>query len=95
MNIGESIRMLRKAAGMSQQELADKVGLSRPAISQIEGGKNHPTERTLDAICETLYITPGVLYIFSLRREDMPARNRKTFDLLFPTIKAMLMQLIA
>ena len=95
MNIGDSIRTLRKAAGLTQEELAEKVGVSRPAITQIERGKVYPAGKTQDAICAALGIAPVVLYLLSLEREDIPARNRKAFDLMYPSIKAMLMQLFA
>jgi transcriptional regulator with XRE-family HTH domain len=37
--IGERIRFLRKQAELSQEDLADKVGLKRASIAQIETGK--------------------------------------------------------
>lgn len=36
---GEKIKELRACFGMSQQELADKLNISRPAVSQIEKGE--------------------------------------------------------
>lgn len=38
-HIGKQIRELRKLRGWKQYELAEKVGLSRPAICNIEAGK--------------------------------------------------------
>lgn len=37
-SIGQRIKDLRKAKGMSQQKLAELLGISRPTISQIENG---------------------------------------------------------
>ena len=42
MEIGEKIRTLRKAAGLSQQQLADELGLSEKSIQRYERGKNPP-----------------------------------------------------
>ena len=39
-DIGELIRAERKARGLTQQELADKVGCSRMTISDLESGQN-------------------------------------------------------
>lgn len=36
---GSWLRMLREDKGMSQQELADKMGLNQTTISKIEAGK--------------------------------------------------------
>jgi transcriptional regulator with XRE-family HTH domain len=38
VSIGQRIKDLRKAKGMSQQKLAEFLGVSRPTISQIENG---------------------------------------------------------
>ena len=38
MNMAERIQFLRKAKGISQEELADKVGVSRQAVSKWESG---------------------------------------------------------
>lgn len=41
--IVEQFKKLRLANGMSHEELARKSGVSRPAISHIEGGKRKPS----------------------------------------------------
>ena len=47
--IGSRISALRKKAGLSQAELADKLGISPQAVSKWESGKNLPD---IDAFCE-------------------------------------------
>ena len=42
---------LRKALGMTQEEFAAKMNLSRSYINLIEMGKKVPAERTLKDIC--------------------------------------------
>lgn len=39
MNLSERIRIARRSAGLTQRELADKVGIAQTAISQLESGK--------------------------------------------------------
>jgi len=41
MNIADRIQNLRKTKGISQEELADKVGVSRQAVSKWEVNKAH------------------------------------------------------
>ena len=54
--IGRQIRELRLLRGWKQYELADKVGLSRPAICNIESGKRSLTLNTLKRFCEVFEI---------------------------------------
>lgn len=42
MNIGDRIHSLRKSKGISQEELADKIGVSRQAVSKWESEQNTP-----------------------------------------------------
>ena len=62
MDIGERIRFVRKLKGMTQMELAEKVGLgnddnARTRISQYENGIRTPKEETLEKISEALGVT--------------------------------------
>lgn len=41
-NIGSHIRSLRDAKGLSQEELGEKVGLTRDSVGGIERGKIYP-----------------------------------------------------
>lgn len=38
MNLADRIQCLRKAKGISQEELAEHVGISRQAVSKWESG---------------------------------------------------------
>lgn len=54
--IGRQIRELRVRRGWKQYELAEKVGMSRPAICNIEAGKRSLTLNTLKRFCEVFGI---------------------------------------
>lgn len=56
MNIGKKLKELRLSRGWKQTDVADKVGLSRPAISNIESGKRALTLSTLQRFCEVFNI---------------------------------------
>lgn len=45
MNIADRIQYLRKQKGYSQEELADKVGVSRQAVSKWESEQSTPDLR--------------------------------------------------
>ena len=54
--IGHQLKELRISRGWKQKELADKVGLSRPAMSNIESGKRSLTLNTLKRFCEVFNV---------------------------------------
>lgn len=43
MSIGTEIKRRREAAGMTQLDLADKLGVARSLIAQYERGSKQPT----------------------------------------------------
>src|SRR5687768_17010398 len=48
---GERLRRLREAAGLTQEELAERAGLSRDAVSALERGhRRHPHPETVRAL---------------------------------------------
>jgi len=56
------IKAARAALDMSQQELADKVGVSRQTINAIEKGDYNPTIKLCIAICKVLGKTLDELF---------------------------------
>ena len=56
---GLAIKELRKAAGISQRELADRSGIAKQAISNIERGATLPTLRTLERLAVRLGVPPS------------------------------------
>lgn len=50
MEVGRVIRNLRTEAGMSQEDLAEKVFVSRQTISNWENGKSYPDVQSLSLI---------------------------------------------
>lgn len=54
MSIGMKIWMYRKQKKLTQQQLAEKVGLTLHTISKIETGKSNGTVDNLKKIAEAL-----------------------------------------
>lgn len=51
MNLEKKLAKLRKEAGMSQAELAEKLEVSRQAVSRWESGDSKPSIENLRALC--------------------------------------------
>lgn len=54
LSIGENIRKYRKQADLTQEELADKLGVSYQSVSRWENGSTYPDIELLPAIAELL-----------------------------------------
>ena len=61
MTIGERIKAARKQAGLTQQELADKLDVSYVGVSQWESGRRNPKQQTLSRIAQVLDIPLSTL----------------------------------
>jgi transcriptional regulator with XRE-family HTH domain len=58
---GQTLLLWREYKGMTQGQLAEKAGVSRPNLSAVERGKAEVSLRTLRAIAYALGVHPGVL----------------------------------
>ena len=57
----KKIRKYRKVAGLTQEELAYKVGISRAYMGYIEQGRNVPSLEVLEKIARILKVRPSSL----------------------------------
>jgi transcriptional regulator with XRE-family HTH domain len=56
-----ALRAVRIAAGLSQDELAFRAGMTRNYVGALERGEQSPTLRTLDKLAEALGVSPLTL----------------------------------
>lgn len=61
LKIGQYIQHLRKAAGMTQKELAEKLSITFQAVSKWENGDSLPDTGILLDLCDTLNTTADKL----------------------------------
>ena len=58
---GDVLRMYRKQAGMTQEQLGFEAGVERNYVSMLELGQRHPTVGTLFSLAKALQVRPSVL----------------------------------
>ena len=61
LKIGQYIQHLRKAAGMTQKELAERLSISFQAVSKWENGDSLPDTGMLPLLCDVLGTTADKL----------------------------------
>jgi transcriptional regulator with XRE-family HTH domain len=93
MHIGKKIKVVRVKMGMTQEDLAEKIGKTRPLISQIENtGK--VKNNTLREICKVLDIDlndPEFHAFFEEREvyEKTPKTNGKDVEAMERELKTL------
>ena len=70
MTIGEAIKKARNKAGLTQKQLAIKLGVSFTLVSQYERGTRNPKPETLDRIATALGMTLETLLDEAFLYED-------------------------
>lgn len=55
----ENLKKFRIKAGLTQEELAKKLGKTKNVISNWERGENRPDAETIAKICAILKVTPN------------------------------------
>lgn len=65
-DLGQRVRSIRRQQGLTQEELAEQVGISASFLGHIERGTRVASLETLVALCNTLNVTPEFLLQASL-----------------------------
>lgn len=79
MNLGERIFELRKKSGLSQEELAEKLGVSRQSVSKWESGNVMPDIDKALAMCELFGVSTDYLLTGKSDADDS-LNNNNTVD---------------
>lgn len=71
LQLGQRVKSIRKAQGLSQEELADRAGLDRTYIGGIERGERNVSILNLARIGQALEVDLSTLFV----TEDKPRQQ--------------------
>lgn len=57
-----AVREIRQSIGLTQQEFADKFGLTRRQLIELEKGRGNPTIETLQKVCQPFGFVVGFVH---------------------------------
>ena len=60
--IGNNLKNARLQKGLTQKEVAEKMGILQPAYARYESGRFQLNYEQVQVLCEILEITPDVLW---------------------------------
>ena len=90
MEFNEKLQELRKQKGLTQEELAEYLYVSRTAISKWESGRGYPNIDSLKAIAKFFEVTIDELLsgdeLLTIAEEDTKQKERTIRDLVFGLI---------
>ena len=62
MAFGERLQLLRRSSGLTQEQFAEQLQVSRQAVSKWESGKGYPEMEKLLFICRQYHVTLNDLF---------------------------------
>ena len=78
MGFSKNLKAVRKANKMTQQQLADELGLGRSAIAKYETSDTLPKPRNIMKICEIFNLTFDELFSDKNILEYLAARSEES-----------------
>jgi transcriptional regulator with XRE-family HTH domain len=69
----ENVRDRRKQLGLTQEAVAEMLGISQPTYAGIEAGRRVPGLDVVERVAEALEIAPALL-LAPLRKSAVPAK---------------------
>ena len=73
MELKDRIAAVRKAAGLTQEQLGQLLGVTRQAVSRWESGQTTPDAATLAALCERLHVSADYVLLGKEPEEEQSA----------------------
>ena len=67
VNFGERLKDLRKSNGLTQQQLADRLGVAKSVVSYYESGDRFPSYDVLIKIAQRFHVTTD--YMLGIERK--------------------------
>ena len=87
MEFNEKLQELRKQKGMTQEELAEALWVSRAAVSKWESGRGYPSIDSLKEIAKFFSVSIDTLLsgdqILTIAEEDRKQTEARCLDLIF------------
>lgn len=72
MNLAQRLQDLRKNAGYSQEEVAERLDVSRQAVSKWESGQGNPEVENIIKLAEIFHVSTDFILLGREREVVMP-----------------------
>lgn len=86
MELGSTIKRLRKEQHLTARKVAISAGISFNALSAIEKNRSMPTKKTFYAICDAMGIPYWVVLMECVTIDDIPPEKQEVFKAIWRPI---------
>jgi transcriptional regulator with XRE-family HTH domain len=80
MNVGEQIKRIRTAKGLSQKEVTMSAKLDKAQFSRIENGKTDPSVSTVQRIAQALGVSLSELFATSDQLKEVNSIDKSIME---------------
>ncbi len=74
--LADNLRLLRKSFKLTQQEVADILGIDRSTYTFYEAGKSTPSKENIVKLCDIFNVTVGYLFGVEKNCPELKVANR-------------------
>lgn len=92
MNVGQAIKTLRQAQGLTQAQLGELCGMSINGISMLETGGRFPQKSTIERLCQAFGIPQSYLMLATIEESDIPEEKRVLYRALVEPLRDELLE---
>lgn len=78
--IGNRIRKYRKDSGLTQEQLAEKINVTKSRVSNWEQGINRPDADIIGLICRALNVSPSDLLDVHLTDDELTVHEKQVIN---------------
>lgn len=90
MKFGEKLKEMRKANNLTQQQLADRLGVAKSVVSYYENGERFPSYDVLIKIARTFHISTDFLLGLDKKRTiDVSSLNEQDIAAIIRIIESL------
>lgn len=86
MDIGTTIKGIRKGMNQNQHEFAQGVGITQTTLSHIERNKHAPNGSTIKKISNYSNIPVPLILMNSVEESDIAENRRDRFNSMWPAV---------
>ena len=80
MNLSDNLKRIRKENNLSQEQLADKLGVSRQSVSKWESGQAYPEMDKVLQLCQLFNLNIDELLNPNIKDVNNKKQAKNTFN---------------